>query len=470
VPTLFGQRLVNRHGVGPRSPRLEIQSCFAENSLPRAPAQPVDVPVQAFPSGDSRPGRCMAPPHKPCIVLEARVRRHHLDKEHLQTLVRHTIFVTFGTRPEAIKMAPVVLELQRRGVFRVVTCLTGQHREMLDQVVQGFSLRTDHDLKIMRERQSLGHITSAVLNGIDPILETEKPDLVLVHGDTTTTFAAALAAYYRMIPVAHVEAGLRTDNIYSPFPEEINRRLADRLAEIYYAPTSAACEALLREGAPPENVLVTGNTVIDALLVTVAAETPGWEPKIARALKRPGPKVLVTVHRRESWGAPMERVAQAIKQVCERIPEATFIFPIHLNPVVRATFRGALDAVAQVVFTEPLPYRPFVHLMQAVDVVMTDSGGIQEEAPTLGKPVLVMRDTTERPEGIDAGTARLVGTDSGIIAQELLLLLSDRSAYERMANAVNPYGDGRAAERIADHLEFRFGLRAAPPVDFVSGC
>jgi UDP-N-acetylglucosamine 2-epimerase (non-hydrolysing) len=381
-------------------------------------------------------------------------------------LAEPTLFITFGTRPEAIKMASVVLELRRRGVFRVVTCLTGQHREMLDQVVDEFSLPVDYDLKIMRDRQTLGHITSAVLNGLDPILEEAKPDIVLVHGDTTTTFAASLAAYYRMIPVAHVEAGLRTDSIYNPFPEEINRRLADRLAEVYYAPTQAARAALLREGAPPSSVLVTGNTVIDALLVTAASSPPQWEPKLEKALKRPGPKVLVTVHRRESWGAPMERVAQAIKQVSEELPEVTFVFPIHLNPVVRATFRAALDDVRQVVFTEPLPYRPFVHLMKSVDVVLSDSGGVQEEAPTLGKPVLVMRENTERPEGVAAGTARLVGTDSSLIAQQLLLLLTERSAYEQMANAVNPYGDGHAAERIADHLEHRFGLRDTAPADF----
>ena len=377
-----------------------------------------------------------------------------------------TLFVTFGTRPEAIKMAPVVLELRRRKCFRVITCLTGQHREMLDQVVNEFSIPVDHDLRIMRERQTLGHITSAVLNGLDPILESSKPDLVLVHGDTTTTFAAALASYYRMIPVAHVEAGLRTENIYSPFPEEVNRRLADRLAEIYYAPTQAARAALLREGTRPDSILVTGNTVIDALLVTSAAEAPAWEPRLDKALGRPGPKVLVTVHRRESWGVPMERVAQAIKQVSKDLPEVTFIFPIHLNPIVRSTFRSALDEVCQVVFCEPLPYRPFVHLMKSVDVVITDSGGIQEEAPTLGKPVLVMRDTTERPEGVEAGTARLVGTDCSLIAGQLLRLLTDRSAYEQMANAVNPYGDGHAAERIADHLEYRFGLRAEAPADF----
>ncbi len=379
----------------------------------------------------------------------------------------HTVFITFGTRPEAIKMAPVVLELQRRGSFRVVTCLTGQHREMLDQVIEAFSLPVDHDLKIMRERQTLGHITSAVLSGIDPLLQDAKPDLVMVHGDTTTTFAAALAAFYRKIPVAHVEAGLRTSDIYSPYPEEMNRRLADRLTEVFYAPTAAAETALLREGVAPERILITGNTVIDALLATAATTQPAWEPDVARALERPGPKVLVTVHRRESWGEPMERVALAIKQVCVRLPETTFIFPIHLNPIVRKTFREALGDLSQVVFCEPLAYRPFVHLMKTVDVVITDSGGIQEEAPTLGKPVLVMRDTTERPEGIEAGTARLVGTDDEVIARELTLLLTDRDAYERMANAINPYGDGKAAVRIADHVEYRFGLRPEAPRPFL---
>jgi UDP-N-acetylglucosamine 2-epimerase (non-hydrolysing) len=289
---------------------------------------------------------------------------------------------------------------------------------------------------------------------------------VIVHGDTTTTFAAALAAYYRTIPVAHVEAGLRTDNIYSPYPEEMNRRLADRLAAIHYAPTAAARAALLREGAAPEGILVTGNTVIDALLGTAAAAPPAWERRVASALARPGPKVLVTVHRRESWGMPMERVAQAIKRVSEQLPDTTFIFPIHLNPLVRKTFRAVLGGVKQVVFTEPLPYLAFVHLMKAVEVVITDSGGIQEEAPTLGKPVLVMRDTTERPEGIEAGTARLVGADTTAIVQELALLLTDPERYRAMATAVNPYGDGRAAERIVDHLEFHFGLRPEPPAPF----
>jgi UDP-N-acetylglucosamine 2-epimerase (non-hydrolysing) len=376
------------------------------------------------------------------------------------------VFITFGTRPEAIKMAPVVLELRRRGVLDAFVCLSGQHREMLDQVVETFSLPVDHDLRIMEERQTLGHITSAVLKGIDPVLEAARPDLMLVHGDTTTTFAAALAAFYRMIPVAHVEAGLRTNDVYSPYPEEINRRLADRLSLIHYAPTPAAARALRAEGVDDGNLLVTGNTVIDALLTTSEMAPPELEPVLMEALRREGPKILVTVHRRESWGVPMERVARAIERVCAEMPSVTFVFPIHLNPVVRETFKDILGRIAQVVFCEPQSYLPFVHLMKAVDVVMTDSGGLQEEAPSLGKPVLVMRDLTERPEGMAAGTALLVGTKTEVIASALLRLLTDRAAYDRMARAVNPYGDGRAAERIADHLEYHFDLRPGPPEPF----
>ena len=290
--------------------------------------------------------------------------------------------------------------------------------------------------------------------------------MVLVHGDTTTSFATALAAFYRQIPVAHVEAGLRTETLYDPYPEEANRRLTDRLTEVLLAPTPAARLSLLAEGADPGKILVTGNTVIDALLATAASPAPARDPAVAEALDRPGLKVLVTVHRRESWGVPMENIARAIKGVCAALPETTFIFPIHLNPVVRDTFKRILGAEHGVVFTEPQPYRAFVHLMKAVDVVITDSGGIQEEAPTLGKPVLVMRNTTERPEGIAAGTARLVGTDTADVQRELTRLLTDRSAYDSMATAVNPYGDGRAAERIADHLEFLFGLRTEPASRF----
>jgi UDP-N-acetylglucosamine 2-epimerase (non-hydrolysing) len=382
---------------------------------------------------------------------------------------RPSIFIAFGTRPEAIKMAPVVIELRRRACFDLFVCLTGQHREMLDQVVQTFSLPVDHDLRVMQDRQTLGHITAAVLNGIDPVLAKVRPDIVLVHGDTTTTFAAALAAFYRNISVAHVEAGLRTDDMYNPYPEEINRRLADRLASVHYAPTVAAADALRAEGVGAQSVLVTGNTVIDALLATAGMPPPAQEPRLTDALERPGAKVLVTVHRRESWGAPMERVARAIERVCEEMPSVTFVFPIHLNPAVRETFKGILGHIDQVVFCEPLPYLSFVHLMKVVDVVITDSGGLQEEAPSLGKPVLVMRDTTERPEGIAAGTAILVGTQSETIATKLSALLSDRGTYERMAQAINPYGDGHAAERIADHLEHRFGLRASPPRPFGGG-
>ncbi len=379
-----------------------------------------------------------------------------------------TLFVSFGTRPEAIKMAPVVRELHRRKGFRVVTCLTGQHREMLDQVIEAFDLTVDHDLNVMKTAQSLTHITTAVLTGMEGLLAAEAPDMVLVHGDTTTTFATALAAFYQQIPVAHVEAGLRTESLYNPYPEEANRRLADRLAEVLWAPTPAARSALLAEGAEQGRILVTGNTVIDALLTTAEGEPPHFPPTVEEALARPGRKVLVTVHRRESWGEPMRSIARAIKDVCREQPDTTFIFPIHLNPVVREIFRDILDEVRGVVFAEPLSYRPFVHLMKAVDLVITDSGGIQEEAPTLGKPVLVMRDTTERPEGIEAGTAQLVGTDTTAIRDSLTRLLTDEDAYRAMASAVNPYGDGRAAERIADHLEHLFGLRPAPPAPFGS--
>ena len=370
-----------------------------------------------------------------------------------------TLFITFGTRPEAIKMAPVIQELARRPSFRVITCVTAQHREMLDQVIAAFNIRVDYDLDIMRHSQSLTHITTAVLEGLEPLLEKEEPHLVLVHGDTTTTFAAALAGFYRQIPVAHVEAGLRTASLYSPYPEEANRRLTDRLCEVLLAPTETARRALLAEGAQPESIVVTGNTVIDALLLTAARPAPDFDPVIAAALERPGPKILVTVHRRESWGMPMASIARAIRACCAQHPEVTFIFPIHLNPVVRETFRSILGSEQGVVFTEPQPYQQFVHLMKASDLVITDSGGIQEEAPALGKPVLVMREHTERPEGIEAGTARLVGTDSATIQEAMHELLTDPAAYAAMANAVSPYGDGKAAERIADHLEYFFGYR-----------
>lgn len=377
-----------------------------------------------------------------------------------------TLLVSFGTRPEAIKMAPVVRELTRRRRFRVVTCLTGQHRQMLDQVIDDFEIPVSHDLNVMKTAQTLTHITTAVLSGMEEILRAESPDLVLVHGDTTTTFATALAAFYRQVPVAHVEAGLRTENLFNPYPEEANRRLTDRLTSILYAPTPAARQALVDEGADDGAILVTGNTVIDALLATATGASPPLPTEVTDALGRPGHKVLVTVHRRESWGEPMRAIARAIAAVGRREPATTFIFPIHLNPRVREVFLEMLGREQGVVFTEPLGYRPFVHLMKAVDVVLTDSGGIQEEAPTLGKPVLVMRDTTERPEGVAAGTARLVGTDTETVGGELLTLLTDAEAYERMASAVNPYGDGHAAERIADHLEYHFGLRSEGPLPF----
>lgn len=348
----------------------------------------------------------------------------------------------------------------------MITCLTGQHREMLDQVAEVFDLAADHDLRVMRERQTLGHITSAVLKGLGSILEAVKPDLAFVHGDTTTTLGAALAAFYHRIPVAHVEAGLRTDNAYDPYPEEMNRRLVDGLSTLFYAPTSRARAALVGEGAPSKHVLVTGNTVIDALPAAGRGPKPAMEPHVAAALEEAGPKVLVTAHRRESWGAPMKKVARAISDICTRLPDVTFIFPLHLNPVVRSIFRATLGTARQVVFTEPLPYGEFVHLLKAMDIVMTDSGGLQEEALSFGKPVLVMRETTERPEGVATGSARLVGTDPATIVEQTVRLLTDADHYRTMASAGNPYGDGHAARRIADHLEYHFGLRLAPPEEF----
>ena len=364
-------------------------------------------------------------------------------------------------------MAPVVLELQRRGVFRVITCLTGQHREMLDQVIEAFSLPVDHDLKIMRERQSLGHITSAVLSGIDPLLEAAKPDLVMVHGDTTTTFAAALAAYYRMIPVAHVEAGLRTDNIYSPYPEEMNRRLADRLAEIHYAPTTAARDALLREGAAPEGILVTGNTVIDALLATAATAPPAWERRVASRPRpartegpgdRPPAGELGDAHGTGGPGHQAGVRADAGGHL--HLPH-----PPQPGGAEDLPGRSRRSAAGGLHRAAPLP--AFVHLMKAVDVVITDSGGhpggsahARQAGPGHARHHRAARGDRggHRPAG-GHGQRRPSRGNS-------LLLLTDPERYRAMATAVNPYGDGRAAERIADHLEFHFGLRPEPPAPF----
>ena len=379
------------------------------------------------------------------------------------------ILLVFGTRPEAIKMAPLVKEFQKHeSEFETVVCVTGQHREMLDQVLRIFDIAPDYDLNIMKQGQDLYDVTARVLTGMRDVLDTVKPDVVLVHGDTTTSTAAALAAFYRQIPVGHVEAGLRTHDIYSPWPEEMNRQITGRIATYHFAPTPLSRQNLLDEGVKDRQITVTGNTVIDALYWVV--DKIKRDTALARSLNeelrtsgydtaRPdgGRKmVLITGHRRENFGEGFISICQAIKTLSERFPEVDFIYPMHLNPNVRRpiheVFGENLSDLGNLFFIEPLEYLSFVYLMEKSTLVLTDSGGIQEEAPGLGKPVLVMRDTTERPEALEAGTVKLVGTDYDKIVGEVSALLTDTAAYDRMSRAVNPYGDGKACERISKFL------------------
>jgi UDP-N-acetylglucosamine 2-epimerase (non-hydrolysing) len=380
------------------------------------------------------------------------------------------IVTVFGTRPEAIKMAPLVKELEQYpGEIHCCVAVTAQHREMLDQVLDLFSIVPRHDLDIMRARQTLFDITGRALAGLQKVLSEEKPDLVLVHGDTTTTFAASLAAYYHQIPVGHVEAGLRTGNKYSPFPEEINRRLTGVLADLHFAPTSTSRNNLLAEGVSPRNIFVTGNTVIDALKATVR---PGYrfdDPLLSAVDFEESRVLLVTTHRRENLGEPLREVYRALRSVVEAYPDVQVVFPVHKNPLVRGAVEEELGGMDRVHLTEPMDYLPFANLINRSHIILSDSGGLQEEAPSLGKPVLVLRDTTERPEAVEAGTVRMVGTDRAAVEAETRRLLDDREHYLRMANAVNPYGDGRAAGRIARAVRFRFGLTGRGPEEFVPG-
>lgn len=367
--------------------------------------------------------------------------------------MKHKVLTVFGTRPDAIKMAPVVKELARRkDRFDLKVVVTGQHREMLDQVLSIFEITPDHDLAIMQHGQSLAGITTRALEGLEKIFAAETPAAVLAQGDTTTTFAAALAAFYYKAAFGHVEAGLRTGNRYDPFPEEMNRLLTTRLATLHFAPTQESADNLLAEGVPAEAVTVTGNTVIDALLSTAAKDYRPSDPILARVLSVPGRVLLVTAHRRENWGEPMAQICRAVQEIAARFADLTVVFPMHKNPVVRDTVTAILGGGERVYLIEPPDYAPFVKLEQKATLILTDSGGVQEEAPSLGKPVLVMRETTERPEGVAAGTAKLVGTDTARIVEEASRLLTDPSAYDAMARAVSPYGDGRAAERIVDAL------------------
>ena len=380
------------------------------------------------------------------------------------------ILLVFGTRPEAIKMAPLVKEFQKYpDKFKTIVCVTGQHREMLDQVLRIFEISPDYDLNIMKQGQDLYDVTSRVLLGMRDVLQEVQPDIVLVHGDTTTSTAAALAAFYQQIPVGHVEAGLRTHNIYSPWPEEMNRQLTGRIATYHFAPTPLSKQNLLAENVKPEQIAVTGNTVIDALYMVVdkIKSNKELDKELEEILLRSsydvnrlsdGKKlVLITGHRRENFGDGFISMCKAIQTLTQKYPDVDFVYPMHLNPNVRKpiheVFGEDLSHLGNMFFIEPLEYLSFVYLMEKSTIVLTDSGGIQEEAPGLGKPVLVMRDTTERPEALEAGTVKLVGTDFDKIVNEVSALLENRECYERMSKAVNPYGDGKACERIVEYLQ-----------------
>ncbi|HTE19201.1 MAG TPA: UDP-N-acetylglucosamine 2-epimerase (non-hydrolyzing) [Armatimonadota bacterium] len=358
-----------------------------------------------------------------------------------------------GTRPDALKMAPVILELARHSTrVKQVVISTGQHREMLQQVLDVFHIVPDHNLDVMLPGQSLAQITARVLERLDPLLAELRPSVLLAQGDTTTTFVASLAAFYRQIPVGHVEAGLRTNNRYDPFPEEINRRLTATVADLHFAPTDQAASNLEREGVPSNRILQVGNTVIDALLEVAARPYQFADGDLDRLTSGPRRVVLVTAHRRENLGAPLRRICAAVQTLVRAFPDVQCVFQMHKNPEVRDVIRAQLAGEERVALVEPQDYVPWVNLMKRCTLILTDSGGIQEEAPALGKPILVMRETTERPEGVTAGTARLVGTDPEAIVAEASRLLTDSRAYEQMSRAVNPYGDGRAAARICEAL------------------
>lgn len=369
------------------------------------------------------------------------------------------VMTVFGTRPEAIKMCPLVLEMRKHpDEIEPLVAVTAQHREMLDQVLHLFGITPDYDLNIMSAGQTLYDVTEKALRGLQKVLEEAKPDLVLVHGDTTTTFAGALAAFYAQIPVGHVEAGLRTGNKYSPFPEEMNRKLTGALADYHFAPTATSKANLLRENVPEAKIVVTGNTVIDALKTTVKKDYRFDDDALHEVLDSGKRLILMTTHRRENLGEPMRHVYKALCEVLRTHPGVEAIFPVHKNPKVRQIVDEELGHLPQVHLIEPLDYEPFANLMARVDIVLTDSGGIQEEAPALGKPVLVLRDTTERPEAVSAGTVKLIGTAYEDVLRETNLLLDDATHYRSMAEAVNPYGDGEACARIVNRILKEFGF------------
>lgn len=366
------------------------------------------------------------------------------------------VMVVFGTRPEAIKLAPVVHALGRSSTLQPYVCVTGQHRQMLDQMLQFFAIQPDYDLAVMRPNQDLYGLTARLMESMQPVLHEQRPDAILVQGDTTTAFAAALAGFYSRVPTGHVEAGLRTNDLYNPFPEEINRRLVSQIAAWHYAPTALACRNLLREGVPEERVLVTGNTIVDAvtdLLQRLHREPPALPPALSPQAFAGKRLIAVTGHRRESFGDGMRNICLALRTLADQFADVVVVYPVHLNPNVQQPVREILGDHPRVLLTEPMDYLPFVALLRQAYLILTDSGGVQEEAPSLRVPVLVMRETTERPEGVDAGVAQLVGTQSEPIIAAATRLLTDRAAYARMVTATNPYGDGHAADAIVRHLE-----------------
>ncbi len=371
-----------------------------------------------------------------------------MSAERLNRAARRQVMVVMGTRPEAVKLAPVVLELTARLPVKPVVVATAQHREMLDQVLELFGIRPDYDLNLMVPDQSLFHVTGKAIGGFEKVLSETEPGLILVQGDTTTAFIGALAGFYDKIPVGHVEAGLRTGNKYSPFPEEINRRLVSVIADVHFAPTERNRKNLMSEGVPEKSIRVTGNTVIDALKMT-ASKPLDKQPVDTSSYEK---TILITAHRRENFGQPLQEICEAVREMSLKRPSFLFVYPVHLNTHVQETANAVLRGLRNVVLLPPMEYHPFVHLMAKADLILTDSGGIQEEAPSLGKPVLVLRKETERPEAVEAGTVKVIGTSKETVIRETLALLENQSAYDRMARAHNPYGDGRASARIVDWI------------------
>lgn len=379
------------------------------------------------------------------------------------------VMTVFGTRPEAIKMCPLVLEMKKYpDLIEPLVAVTAQHREMLDQVLELFQIKPDYDLNIMTSGQTLYDVTTRALMGLKEVMEEAKPDIVLVHGDTTTTFAGALAAFYAQIPVGHVEAGLRTGNKYSPYPEEMNRKLTGAIADMHFAPTAISKQNLLKENVNPDNILVTGNTVIDALQATVQKDYVFEDAEFNKVFESGHRLILMTTHRRENLGEPMRHVYKALKSVLETHEDVEAIFPVHKNPKVREIVQQELGGLDRVHLIEPMDYEPFANLMAKVDIVLTDSGGIQEEAPALGKPVLVLRDTTERPEAVSAGTVLLVGTAYEDVLRETSRLLDDAAHYKKMAEAANPYGDGQACARIVNAVLRKNGFDVQKLSEFLT--